>query len=38
MGVTEFDILLWALAFMLGTFLIGGAAYAAYHWVIGRRR
>ena len=33
----ELDILFWALAFMLGTFLIGGAAYAIYHWVVDRR-
>jgi hypothetical protein len=33
----ELEILFWALAFMLGASAVGGAAYAIYHWVIGRR-
>jgi len=34
----ELEILFWALAFMVGTFAIGGAAYAVYHRLAGRRR
>jgi hypothetical protein len=34
----NFEILLWALGFMVATFLIGGAAYAIYHWVLEHRR
>jgi hypothetical protein len=34
----DFTILLLALGFMVGTFLIGGLAYAIYHWVVNRPR
>lgn len=33
----ELQILFWALAFMLGTFVVGAAAYAIYHWVVDHR-
>jgi hypothetical protein len=33
----ELEVLFWALAFMLGTFAIGGAAYLIYHHLVGRR-
>jgi hypothetical protein len=33
----EFETLLWALGFMLATFLLGGALYGAYQWLIRRR-
>jgi len=34
----ELDVLLWALGFMLATFVIGGAFYAIYERVANRRR
>jgi hypothetical protein len=37
MELMELDVLLWALAFMIGTFAVGAAAYGIYHWVVGRR-
>jgi hypothetical protein len=34
----ELDLLLWALGFMVATFLIGGALYGIYQWLISRPR
>jgi cbb3-type cytochrome oxidase subunit 3 len=34
----DLDVLLWALAFMVGTFAIGGALYGIYHWILSKGR
>ena len=34
----ELEVLFWALAFMVGAFVLGGAIYGIYQWLIDPRR